>query len=235
MKMKKKFIFFNRLFLILVIILLFSINCAGADNSNTGKKYIQAAGEVINPATGRIWMDRNLGASRVAISSIDTEAFGDLYQWGRGVDGHQKRNSATTTTQSSTDNPGHGHFIIFVNPFGVSDWRSPQSDDLWQGVNGINNPCPDGFRIPSEAEWTEEIATWSSKNAEGAFASPLKLPMGGYRIPTDGKVDVVGRLGYYWSSSVGESDSRRLGIVHHSARIQSDSRMRGLSVRCIKD
>ncbi len=40
--------------------------------------------DVYNPATGKIWMDRNLGASRVAQSSIDEEAYGYLYQWGRG-------------------------------------------------------------------------------------------------------------------------------------------------------
>lgn len=51
--------------------------------------------DVINPTTGHTWMDRNLGASRAATSSTDTEAYGDLYQWGRAADGHQKRTSGT--------------------------------------------------------------------------------------------------------------------------------------------
>ena len=34
---------------------------------------------------GRCWKDRNLGANRVATSSIDSEGYGDLYQWGRQV------------------------------------------------------------------------------------------------------------------------------------------------------
>ena len=37
----------------------------------------------VTSATGKVWMDRNLGAGRVATSSTDTEAYGDLYQWGR--------------------------------------------------------------------------------------------------------------------------------------------------------
>lgn len=37
----------------------------------------------VTTATGRVWMDRNLGASSVATSSNDAEAYGDLYQWGR--------------------------------------------------------------------------------------------------------------------------------------------------------
>jgi hypothetical protein len=44
---------------------------------------------VLNPATRKIWMDRNLGANRAATSSTDTEACGDLYQWGRRADGLQ--------------------------------------------------------------------------------------------------------------------------------------------------
>ena len=53
---------------------------------------------VLNPITGKTWMDRNLGASQVATSSSDAAAYGDLYQWGRRADGHQCRNSPTTTT-----------------------------------------------------------------------------------------------------------------------------------------
>jgi hypothetical protein len=33
--------------------------------------------DVTNPATGRTWMDRNLGASRAATSSTDEQAYGD--------------------------------------------------------------------------------------------------------------------------------------------------------------
>ena len=38
--------------------------------------------------TGNIWMDRNLGASLVATSFDDYQAYGCLYQWGRGNYGH---------------------------------------------------------------------------------------------------------------------------------------------------
>ena len=58
---------------------------------------------VTNPTTGDILIDRNLGASQVATSSTDADAYGDLYQWGRGTDGHQIRTSGTTSTLSSTD------------------------------------------------------------------------------------------------------------------------------------
>ena len=98
-------------------------------------------------ANGKIWMDRNLGATRVATSPTDAASYGDYYQWGRGADGHQKITSATTTTLSSADQPGNGSFILAPD-----DWRSTQNDNLWQGVSGTNNPCPSGYRLPTLTE-----------------------------------------------------------------------------------
>jgi uncharacterized protein (TIGR02145 family) len=188
---------------------------------------------VTNPTTGEIWMDRNLGASQVATSSTDASAYGDLYQWGRGADGHQIRASGTTATLATSDTPGHGDFItIGSSPF---DWRSPQNDNLWQGVSGINNPCPSGYRLPTEAEWEAERASWSSNNAAGAFASPLKLPLAGYRGNSDGSLISVGTVGYYWSSTVSSTSSRRLGFVSSFASMHTGNRAIGYSVRCLKD
>ena len=187
----------------------------------------------VTSATGRIWMDRNLGASRAARSSTDSEAYGDLYQWGRLVDGHQRRNSSTISTLSDSDQPGHGSFIQAINsPY---DWRSPQHDNLWQRVNGINNPCPVGYRLPTEAEWTAEIKSWSSNNSAGAFASPLKLPLAGFRSLSDGSFIYAGSYGNYWSNSVLGSFAQRLGFSSSSADMSSGNRAYGRSVRCIKD
>jgi hypothetical protein len=150
---------------------------------------------VTNPTTGKVWMDRNLGASQVATSSTDALAYGDLYQWGRGKDGHQLRNSATTNTVSANDNPGD-NFILDAgdsmngNP---GDWRDPQNINLWQGVSGTNNPCPSGYRVPTSAEWEAERVSWSSSGPDGAFASPLKLPMAGYRSGFNGTISGAGK------------------------------------------
>ena len=90
----------------------------------------------------------NMGAAQIATSSTDAAAYGDLFQWGRLDDGHQVRTSITVNTQSNSDNHGHSDFII-----GFGDWRSQQNNNLWQGVYGTNNPCPDGYRLPIQAEW----------------------------------------------------------------------------------
>ncbi len=187
---------------------------------------------VTNPATGKTWMDRNLGASQVATSSTDPESYGYLYQWGRLTDGHQIRTSGTTTTLSNSDNPGHGDFILA--PDSPNDWRSPQNDDLWQGVNGINNPCPPGYRLPTEAEWEEERQSWNSNDAAGAFDSPLKLPAAGGRSLSGG-LGGLGSSGVYWSSTVSSTDSRYLLFKSTDADMHNSVRANGLSVRCIKD
>ncbi len=179
----------------------------------------------------RCWLDRNLGANQVASSSTDANAYGDLYQWGRAADGHQIRTSGTTSILSISDNPGHGDFIIVgSSPW---DWRSPQNDNLWQGVSGTNNPCPPGWRIPTDVEWNAERLSWNSNDATGAFTSPLKLSVAGGR--SHGSLVLVGSDGYYWSNTVGGTGSRRLALGSSAAGMGSFGRADGYSVRCLKD
>ena len=191
--------------------------------------------EVTNSLTGKTWMDRNLGASQVATSSTDANSYGDLYQWGRGSDGHQCRTSATTATLSSSDQPGHGEFI--KAPSSPNDWRSTQNTNLWQGVNGVNNPCPSGYRLPTETELNTERSSWGvgNQNAAGAFASPLKLTMAGRRNFSNGSLTNVGASGTYWSSTVSGTESRILVFASSSSFSSLFNRAYGYSVRCLKD
>ena len=191
----------------------------------------QTVGVVENPATGKTWMDRNMGASQVATSLTDSDAYGDLYQWGRLTDGHQFRTSDTTSVQSGSDIPGHN--LLIVAPGSALDWRNPQNNNLWQGVDGINNPCPTGYRLPTDAEWTEEIGTWDSPDAAGAFNSVLKLTQAGNRGRSSGVLRKEGETGNYWSSTADETKGRDLAI--NGATMYSDHRAFGFSVRCIKD
>jgi hypothetical protein len=193
--------------------------------------------EVTNPTTGKIWMDRNLGATQVAISSTTAAAYGDLYQWGRRADGHQCRTSAITTTLSSVDQPAHGSFIKTINSTAASeyDWRVPQNSNLWQGDNGINNPCPLGFRLPTQTELNNERISWSTQNLAGSFSSPLKFTCAGGRGGILADLTQVGVEGYYWASTAGTNTSFFLLVRNVSPTMTAVSRSRASSVRCIKN
>jgi len=193
---------------------------------------------------GKCWLDRNLGATRVAIAYNDTSSYGYLYQWGRGGDGHQIRTSGTTSVLSTSNSPGHNNFIKSPNtPY---DWRTPQNNSLWQGVSGINNPCPSGFRIPTNTEWqtlataiggfTTATCGGSSTCRDVAFGSTLKLPSGGYRDSSSAGLNILGSYGCYWSSSVNGIYAYYLDF--NSAAVSpagANSRALGFSARCIKD
>lgn len=176
---------------------------------------------------GRVWMDRNLGASQVATSATDPLSYGDYYQWGRLADGHEISNSPTTTSLSSIDVPGHGSFILTNN-----DWRSPSNDALWQGVNGINNPCPGGFRIPTRDEWLAEISAYPQQG----MTTPLKIPYAGYRDQSTGLISDGGGSGFYWASTIGTNSMSYLYYSYPGGAYTSDDfRGWGQSVRCIKN
>ena len=183
--------------------------------------------DVTDPATGLTWMDRNLGAQRVALSSTDDKAFGDLYQFGRGKDGHQCRTAVSTSIASTTNTPGHSAFI-WTNP-NIGDWRTPVGGAGWVGAN---NPCPNGYRVPTLAEWDAEITALGITDKTTAAASILKLPSGGYR----GSELAFSSAGFYASTD------RCCGIKYRAKSFHSGSVMTwdsnydySTSIRCIKD
>ncbi|MFN5208897.1 MAG: hypothetical protein ACK5D8_05340, partial [Bacteroidota bacterium] len=188
--------------------------------------------EVTNATTGRVWMDRNLGASRVALSSTDALAYGDLYQWGRRADGHQCRNSPTTADLSSNAQTANGDFIL--TNFPATDWLAVPDNNLWQGFSGVNNPCPAGFRLPTANELQDERNSWTSNNIAGAFSNNLKWTLSGFR-DFDGSLQEVNASAYYWSGNIDFLDAKCLKITSGTAAVLAGIRSLGMAVRCIKD
>uniref|UniRef100_UPI0040473EF2 hypothetical protein n=1 Tax=Algoriphagus sp. TaxID=1872435 RepID=UPI0040473EF2 len=204
---------------------------AGSSNGTNNSNLVVE----VTSATGRIWMDRNLGAMRAATSATDYQAYGSLYQFGRGSDGHQLINwtsatagtpvNGTTTVRSINNSPGNNLFISVI------DWKNDNTyTNLWQGTSETNNPCPDGFRVPTSQEWLDERASWTSNNAAGAFASPLKLPLAGYRSYNSTLFE-VGTSGRYWSTLANRFHIYVSGTGNPTPSDEGN----GFSVRCIKD
>ena len=182
----------------------------------------------------------------MATMATDTQAYGDYYQWGRLYDGHQASSSASTFATSTGDVPGNSLFI--KNATTTFDWRNPKNDLLWQGVSGINNPCPSGFRLPTSTEWVYYTYKAGITDINGsnrtcgsdclnAFANTkLKLPVAGYRGNSSAALGSQGSNGYYWSSSPGSASAYDLYFDASSVSLAgSDSRAYGFSVRCVED
>ena len=192
----------------------------------------------ITSSTGKTWMDRNLGASRSATSTLDYMAYGCLYQWGRGNDGHASMNytwshggaliNGTTTTTSDT--PGNALFIL-----NAADWRVSPNNSLWQGVDGTNNPCPAGFRIPTYTEFLNEFNAYNITNTNSAFSNG---PSGGFKFPATPEIYPSNSfsIGYgaasLWTSTV---QSLIVSISDFGISYYSGQRCIGIPVRCIKN
>ena len=186
-------------------------------------------------STGKTWLSKNLGANQIAAASNDEASYGHLYQWGRNSDGHQFRTSSTAPGPVPSDSEG-SNFI--TNAASIPyDWLSTPDDTRWNGsTKGAHDPCPTGFRVPTETELENERLLFSTKDAAGAFASVLKLPLSGYRYSgSPATLLDVGSSGYYWSSTVDGTNVRHLFYYSNNMDWASNPRAYGFSVRCIKE
>jgi uncharacterized protein (TIGR02145 family) len=209
---------------------------------------------VVSPDTGRVWLDRNLGATQVATSSTDSAAYGDLYQWGRAADGHQSRaldvtgssssNETTNTTMTQATGISSVGAKFIKNSTSPIDWTTADSSgssrtSAWAD-GGANDICPAGFSVPTEAELTADTisaTTTDITNIATAFSSFLKIPVAGYRDRPDGALTAltyVGIRAYLWSRSADGTDGRDLNVFSGAAYFASTDRAYGVSVRCIK-
>ena len=194
---------------------------------------------VTSPDTGKVWLDRNLGARQVCTSSTDEACYGDLYQWGRAKDGHESRTSGNKAILATTITPATSMFINSVSPW---DWTSIDSSgasriDAWAN-GGANDICPAGFSVPTEAELTADTISANITGNASAFSSFLRIPVAGYRDRANGSVSSVRSGAYLWSRSANGVNGRGLNITVSIADFNSNnsnSRALGFSVRCIRD
>jgi uncharacterized protein (TIGR02145 family) len=210
-------------------------------------------GIITSAVTGRQWMDRNLGASRVATASNDRMAYGHLFQWGRPADGHQLVNYTSSTngagvngktkTLATSDVPGNSLFItpdntVEQNGVFVYDWRNDQNTNRW-AINSQGS-CPSGWHVPTTAEWEAETGI---TNLTTGF-NQLKLTAAGFRYGDfdgsgrEGTVRNAGSFGWYWSSSVwpsGVGFSSFKSIASNESITDLAGRAYGMPIRCIKN
>jgi uncharacterized protein (TIGR02145 family) len=189
-------------------------------------------GTITSSVTGKIWLDKNLGASKVCDSYDDSACYGDYYQWGRAADGHEKANSEYTTAKVDTLEPGHSLFIIDGDDWS-GDWTTADSDYSIRSTQW--DICPAGFRVPTITEIENELFI----DANDAF-SKLKLPLAGDRSNWgDAVIWNKDSIGAYWTSTVNNEFIRSLYISinneNNPISTTSGTKNQGYQVRCIED
>jgi len=196
---------------------------------------------VTSPYTGKVWLDRNLGASEVCTDLNDSACYGDYYQWGRNKDGHQESNSTTTITLATDINATDANSSFILAPNSPYDWTTADSNGslrsaVWSKTDG-SSICPIGYRVPTMAELRAETVSASTpvNNNADAFNNFLKLPSAGNRNRNDGSLNHQGSYGFVWSSDINGSQSRALGFGPSNADTDYGLRAYGNSVRCLRD
>jgi uncharacterized protein (TIGR02145 family) len=211
----------------------------GATWGVTSTGYVSRYTNVASNNSGGTYtfLNHNLGADTSLDPHTPVKGLnGDYYQWGRYAPA--------------------GDVDIIIGTWGAQGCNS--NDVNWTpGAKGLQDPCPAGYRVPSQAEWDNVDtnntafttgATWSFDATEfgnalhygpDANGKLLTLPAAGYRSSTDGALSFRGLFGFYWSSgSSAENGSNAYNLFFSSSTVypaNNYARTTGCSVRCIAE
>ncbi len=219
---------------------------------DAGHKFIYLP---VTAEDGHVWLNNNLGADYADITRPDFDptnqathfkdslAFGSGFQWGRYSDGHEvvewisdrsftrPLSGGETPVTSNTDTPKNSRYIN-----GPRDWRAPHNNNLWQGEAGINNPCPNGFRLPTKAEYIEYSHASGVQNSTQLLNSVLKIPQSGI-WGYDMQLFGWGPTARLWTSTVAgeKAYAWQLDNTTYDTKWAQTYRGQSAQVRCIQD
>jgi uncharacterized protein (TIGR02145 family) len=172
------------------------------------------------------FMCHNLGADTSLDPFTPAKGLnGDYYQWGI------KYPVATVDTPSG----------------GISGWNTNGApNNAWdQYVKTANDPCPNGFRLPTYTEWYN-ARTYNINSYVGNFISghtydsglnignDLYVPAAGFRDEWYGGLYELNQTGYYWMSSVTGNVTFKI-LLNESYIERGWDRLNAMPVRCIAE
>ena len=202
----------------------------------------------VRAADGKIWLNKNLGATQIATYAADTAGYGDLFQWGRWDDGHQLRTSTNvlynTIIPNNPSGLGTGNVNYVRGTVGTSWWQNGDTSIRWSGtaISATNgkDPCTalgTGWRMPTIDEWTAVLVGEGVADTGTAMVSRLKLPATGFRYWFNNNFFAgVGSTAHYWSSSFGLYGRPAGPLIEPTALTNSYSTVHGAGnpCRCVK-
>ena len=164
--------------------------------------------------SGVRWATRNVAAP--GTFAANPEDVGQFYQWGR---------------RRGWDATGS-----------ITGWNnSPSSGTNWTSQN---DPCPEGWRIPTNDELRTLRAAGSepaSRNGVygrlfGTAPNQIFLPATGWRLYRTGAFVGTGTNGYYWGNTrTGSGFSHYLGFIRNAVSLSGTNRPYGFAIRCVSD
>ncbi|WP_426478158.1 FISUMP domain-containing protein [Chryseobacterium sp. CBSDS_008] len=181
----------------------------------------------------------NLGADTSQNPDVPSQAImGNYFQWG-------KKDAVATANTPAGDISGWSTAAAANGAWNSNTEATP--------VKTANDPCPQGFRVPTRNEWvsfntnstTTNKGTWATGASDGATnftaakvftnnGSTLTFPTGGYRYNATGGLYLRAFQGYYWSSTENSTNAYILDLGSGSvSSTGSTSRTYGYLVRCI--
>ena len=207
---------------------------------------VQTCGAFVN-GVFKVFGCYNLGAynTRADAFTPSWEIIGDYWQWG-----------IKTRAASGPVGPSSNQ----ANAGAVTGWNQTRQPELsWASpMPAANNPCPDGFRVPTRQEWdfvrndgtqnpqSNVGANWGVSNTNYTtgknFGSSLFLPAAGSRGSNNGGwLGGRGNQGRYWSVSVVPgSNPVGFGILFEFQETSTIGTggldaLNGMSIRCIEN
>lgn len=220
----------------LSIFIFIFFNGCNEDITHNGVSY----NSIKSPYTGRIWLDRNLGAKNICANFNDSSCFGDYYQWGRKTDGHEKFNHIVLIDNEIDLKSSK---ILLGNKNQDYDWSANNDQNgkkrqAYWNDSSANAICPKGYRVPTEKELSDEtiFAQLKVTNSQTAYNNFLKLPTAGYRTTTESFSLGIKNFASYWTLSTNTLTTSRAFIFDpDSASWMNSFRSNSYSIRCIKN